>query len=507
MPLPFRVSRGLSVAAVGVLAVVGGTPGRADPSGTLVVFTQPESGSTVAARFASETRPELARLAKSMGVALQVVDVAEAGAPPEVALTPLIAFQNHRGRSVYQGRTETLDRVRHFVRTATHRPQAQPAGTGEPKEAAVLERPGVPFETRGRMTLATPIKVTALSGGPPEGFDAEGFARDAMGWIRAAAAARGATTDTPARLGRSDRQFYLDVYPHRSSGGVLSLGLAVYSQFHCHDPVFVQTQAPLSGAWEDRAELFGRAYGVLMDEVDKVIAGSELGDGFDPVPADAPAPGWEALGLALPEAPPDAAPPPVAIDRWPADWVVVTPGPGAPPAVQFAFAAPQDAYHGEATRVSGTLKLAVDADGSGVIAGATGRFAADPASVTMGEADLDAEIHGSILDVAAYPESFFALESVEAEPVSPGFGVLTPAVLRGMFTMKGHTVPLTVTASLEPVTAADGAVRLVLDARWTLGLLRPFGIDGPSGNQELGDTLEFSARLVFAAVPDPAAEP
>jgi len=50
-------------------------------------------------------------------------------------------------------------------------------------------------------------------------------------------------------------------------------------------------------------------------------------------------------------------------------------------------------------------------------------------------------------------------------------------------------------------------VRLVLDARWTLGLLRPFGIDGPSGNQELGDTLEFSARLVFAAVPDPAAEP
>ena len=62
-------------------------------------------------------------------------------------------------------------------------------------------------------------------------------------------------------------------------------------------------------------------------------------------------------------------------------------------------------------------------------------------------------------------------------------------------------MPLTVTASFEPVTTASGEVRLILDARWSLGLLRPFGIDGPSGDTETGDTLEFAARLVFAPAP------
>jgi len=216
--------------------------------------------------------------------------------------------------------------------------------------------------------------------------------------------------------------------------------------------------------------VFARAYRLLMDKIDQVITTSTLGDGFDPIPADVPAPSWEDLGLALPPAPGNAAPPPPAIDRWPTHWVMVAPGADAPPAVQFAFPAPQDAYRGEATEVSGSLTLGADAGGSGVFAGAT----------------------------EAFPESFFVLETTEAAAVSPNFGVLTPAVMRGTFTMKGHTVPLVVTASLEPITANDGSVRLVLDARWTLGLLNPFGIDGPSGDEETGDFLEFSARLVFA---------
>lgn len=486
-------------AAAGLMALAPAAQLTAGPTDTLVVFAAPQSGSGVAADFASVTQVELAELAASMDVAFKVIDIDPAAAVPQaVRLTPLIVFQNHRGRSVYQGRFKTLDRVRNFVRTATHRPQT---GPGLP-EAAVLERPGVPFETRGRMRLATPIKVTDLAGHLPEGFDAQAFTRDATQWVRDAAAARGATVDTPAQLRRSDRQFYLDVYPHRAADGTLSLGIAAYSQFHCHDPVFVQTQAPLSGPWSDRAALFGRAYGVLMDAVDQVIAGAGdgLGDGFDPVRAGATTLSWEALGLALPEAPANAAPPPAPMDRWPTQWVMVDPGAGAPPAVQFAFPAPHDAYRGEATRVSGTLTLAADAHGGGILAQATGRFVVDPASVTMGEADLDAAIHESMLDVQAHPESFFVLDTTRAQAVAPAFGVLAPAVLQGPFTMKGHTLPLTVTASFEPVTTARGEVRLVLDARWSLGLLRPFGIDGPSGDEENGDSLEFEARLVFAPV-------
>gem|GEM_PF-4518179 len=124
---------------------------------TLVVFTQPTNESAVAKQFAADTQPALAELAASMDIELQIVDVAQAGAPAEVGLTPLFVFQNHRGRSIYQGRSATLDRVRNLIRTARFRPQ----------EAAVLERPGVPFETRGRMTLATPIKVTGSAPRPP----------------------------------------------------------------------------------------------------------------------------------------------------------------------------------------------------------------------------------------------------------------------------------------------------------------------------------------------------
>ena len=471
----------------------------ADPSETLVVFTRSDAGSAVAEHFASATQPALAALAQGLGVRLTVVDVAEAGAPAEVGLTPLIVFQNHRGRSVYQGRTDTLDRVRNLVRTARFRPQA----------AAVLELPGVPFARRGRMTLATPIKVTALSGVLPPGLDPQAFGERAAGWVRDAAAARGARAARPARLGRSDRQFYLDFHPHLSADGVLSLGVAVYSQFHCHEPVFEQVQTPLQGAWDDRAALFGRAYNRLMDAVEGVVARSTLGDGFDPVPADAPVVTWAALGLALPPAPVNASPPPVAINHWPTEWVMVASGPGQRPAVQFAFAAPLDAYRGEATRVSGRLTLGQGAEGAdgargGVIGGATGRFSADPASVTMGEADLDAEIRASMLDVIRHPESFFVLERTEARAVAPDFGVLAPAVLHGRFTMKGHTVPLVVTASFEPITTADGDLRLVLDGRWPLGLLRPFGIDGPSGDRQRGDTLEFTARLVFEPARAPA---
>ena len=174
-------------------------PVGAESSDTLVVFTQPGGLSEIAERFVATSKPALAELAASLGVAFKVVDVTDAGAPAEVGLTPLIVFQNHRGRSIYQGRTETPERVRNLVRTARFRPQ----------QDAVLERPGVPFEKRGRMTLATPIKVTPLAGTPPAGFDADAFADTATGWIRDAAAARGATVDTPARLGRSDRQFYL----------------------------------------------------------------------------------------------------------------------------------------------------------------------------------------------------------------------------------------------------------------------------------------------------------
>lgn len=46
--------------------------------------------------------PDLRKIAEDMGVGVHVAD-ARKGAPMDVAITPLIVYQNHRGRSIYQG--------------------------------------------------------------------------------------------------------------------------------------------------------------------------------------------------------------------------------------------------------------------------------------------------------------------------------------------------------------------------------------------------------------------
>ncbi|MEL6986048.1 MAG: hypothetical protein AAFO29_26700, partial [Actinomycetota bacterium] len=67
-----------------------------------------------------------------------------------MGITPLVAYQNHRGRSIYQGRYATLDRVKNFVRTSRFLPQGD-----EP-----LVRGGLPVWDLGQAKVGTPVKVT-----------------------------------------------------------------------------------------------------------------------------------------------------------------------------------------------------------------------------------------------------------------------------------------------------------------------------------------------------------
>ena len=446
----------------------------------LLVFVE-AGASPLQASFREEHLPEIEAIAEGLGIPVQVVDLAETGeAPPEVKITPLLVFQDWRGRSVYQGRYATPDRITNFLRTARAMPQGE----------AALVREGVPVWRTGRAIVAVPLKVTGVTGpgvmGPGAGraeatLDADAFA----------AAARRFEAVDRVELGRADRLWYANFYPYAGESG-FAVSAELYSQFHCHEPVWTSFGSPAEAS--TLPEAVAEAVRTLEAELVRQLAVSPIGDGLDPVPAGLPAASWDEMGLGLPPRPTGGAAADAGNVELVRGWAVVADA-EAGPAVQFAFPAPLDGYAGEAGRVTGTLTLAaVD-----TVAGLRGRIAADPASVTMGEADLDGWIHTGVLKVDEHPEAAFVIERVDAgdDPVLT-FGRPAPLTLHGTFTMKGTSVPLSVPVQLEPFVGEDGGPRLRMDGAWTLGIAEPFGIDGPPGDEEASSRLRFSCRLVFA---------
>ena len=122
------MNRANHAVAIGLIFAVSGcrsTPRRVavDPrGGVVIVFVQP-GASAVDRTFQRDRLPEIRAIAEELGAALRVVD-ARRGAPAEVSLTPLIVYQNHRGRSIYQGRYSTAPRIRNLIRTARVAPQS-----------------------------------------------------------------------------------------------------------------------------------------------------------------------------------------------------------------------------------------------------------------------------------------------------------------------------------------------------------------------------------------------
>ena len=446
----------------------------------LLVFVQ-SGASPLQESFREEHLPAIRGLGEELGVPIEVVDLAEARqAPPGVAITPLLIFQDWRGRSTYQGRYATPDRIRNFLRTARAMPQGE----------APLVREGLPAAAMGRATVAVPLKITEPTGpgAMPLGGDEAAAVAAGLGGFEL----RGRV-----ELGRADRLWYANFYPYAGAGadageGGYAVSAELYSQFHCHEPVWTSFDTPAEAATLDAA--LGLAAAAVGDELRRQLAGSELGDGFDPVPASFPEASWEAMGLGLPERPAGSTAADARGVELVTSWEVVA-DPEAGPAVQFAFPAPLDAYAGEATEVGGSLTLAsVD-----TLTGLRGQVTVKPESVTMGEDDLDDWIHTGVLNAGEHPEASFEIESVEASgDASLAFGRPTPLTLTGTFTMKGTPVPLSVPVQVEAFVAEDGTPRLRMDGSWELGIAEPFGIDGPPGDEDAASRLRFSCRLIYA---------
>ena len=441
----------------------------------LIVFVQP-GASVVDEAFQDERFAGILKLAQQMGVRVHVVDATK-GAPEEIALTPLLVYQNYRGRSVYQGRTDTLKRIRNFIRTSRYVPQGK----------ALNRREQIPVWQNGRARTWAPLKVSAVTGTTPKNYDHDEFIADAI--IHLNKGFKKFRMQKIVELGRADRGFYMDFYPWLSEDGTLFLTVAVFSQFYCHAPVF---QEKVIGPWKDRKKLFRKAGALAEQTVARIIRDPQSGDAFDPIKTNVLKISWEKLGFELPPVPAKKATVTIAQLKLPHEWLLIPSGPADPPMIQFRFPAPLDNYAGEVKSGKGEFIFPANLHPSG----ATGYIEVNTSnSITMGDPVLDEAIRGSImLNTKAHPTSKFIIESVRGENRPIAFGQQTAARIRGQFSLKGKTVPLISMAELEPVIADTGKPHLLIRSTFKIDL-RTFNIEGADGPAPARHFLLFDANF------------
>lgn len=465
---------------------------RVEPE-TLVVFVQPDR-SDLARRFEDVDALELELFALYAGLPLRVIPIDE-GAPPEVCLTPLVALVNRRGRAIYQGRYLDLDRLENFVRTFRRVAQSDQE----------LDLGAAPVWRTGRMRIVAPLKVTALSGVLPDGLD-DPSSHAAFQEQARRAIVHGFehfTLGERAILGRSDRAFYMDFHPYRSSEGELLVTVELFSQFHCHVPVYSNRGDPIRGRWEERDRVLANAARLLESEVVRQMAQSEVGDGFDPVLADTPLRTWEDLDLPLPASAPSAAAsdgpiPTVAVAG--GVWVTGHDGANEEPRVLFRFAPPLDHYSGAARRSRGVAEFGATEPGAGWC-----RFEVPVSSITMGHPDLDDEVRGpQMLDGERHASAWFE-GSFHVTPVS--FGVQARATLSGEFVMRGIPVALTAPAFFELVLDDQAEPVLLVTGSFSLRLREIYGLEGPDGPDPARDTLLFDFEFPLSLGAGPPRAP
>jgi polyisoprenoid-binding protein YceI len=468
---------GLAALLLIILLILPQSGITATESEQLIIFVQPEI-SPVDDIFRQRSLPEIRRLADKMGVSVHVVDAGK-GSPAEIALTPLIVYQNHRGRSVYQGRTTTPERIRNFMRTSRFVPQGQ----------ELNRRENIPVWTAGRSRVWAPLKVAPVSGARPADYNHEAFVAEVLKDV--ANGLKKFQLRKVAELDRADRGFYMDFNPWLSEDGTLYITVVVFSQFDCKAPVFSKK---ISGPWKNYQKLFSQAAASGENAVVRIAADPASGDSFDPVKKDTPQKTWQQIGFPLPPAPKVKTAQVAVSAVVPKDWILTESGPDDPPMILFRFPAPLDNYAGEVKSGRGEFSLSQNR----MVGGAEGFVEIDTrGNITMGDPRLDEAITGSMmLYTKKFPAARFDIEEISGDGQPITYGRLSPAFVTGKFMLKGNSIPLTSLTQIEPVMAADGRPRLLVNGSFKIDL-RTFNIEGADGPAPARHMLLFDLNLIL----------
>lgn len=438
----------------------------------LIVFLQKEQDQA----FVQKNLPELKRYCQSNQIELLLKEATD-GLPREISSTPAIVFQTDNKRLVYAGRYQEFSSIENFIRTARFR---SPSQTDFCKQ-------GVWVKQEGRTQIMAVAKITTLSGDLPLGYEEERFAKQAQTSI-----SKGLTqyaSKKEACISQTDRVFYMDFHPYRSSNDQLFLSLELYSQFSCIEPVFVANG--LSTAANDWESLFAEASQKLATQIEQTLAKSTIGDALSSVAAETPKLSWEALGLAFPAGVKNTNKEAVRPMQLAGAWTYS----GVPdrriPALSFHFQAPLERYAGEVSQLEGKLRFD---EANRLLAG---KFEVEVSSLSMGMADLDAKVLKKYLKAKKFPKASFSFDLSKAPLRLNDPSQMT--AIPGQFSLMDETIDLSMQAQFQMMSDDAGQPQLWANGQFRLNITEDFGIEGPDGPSPSRETMIFYFSLLLNA--------
>ena len=444
----------------------------------LIVFVN--SGKTNAAlHFEKNALPAIRKIAEDRQIEFQVIDSSK-GLPLEITTTPAIVFYSAIGRSIYQGRYLSFDRIINFIETSQNIPQSDMHNTY--KDLAVLKT--------GRGVTGVPIKITEVSGTKPQNYVYKSFFDKSLKVVLKEL--HGYEFKAQIQSNRTDRFFYMDFYPWVSESGQLFLSASLFSQYHCKAPIWTTEKSPFVGGWNDREILIQQATVRMEEEIKRLSANSLVGDAFDPVSESTKIVTWDDLGLKV--QPRKKSEESVSKAEIAKEWKIDS-GNGQKGGVQFRLVPPNESYSGFAKKVVAELKF----DGEGNKKRMLGTCKVKMDSVTMGDADLDASLLSKeMLNVIGFPVARFDFDvPVNPESFIVYFGREIILDVQGNFTFKEKTIPIKAEFTIEPIVR-KGATQLLVKSNFKIDL-KDFGLSGAPNYTPEKDIMEFFVTLEMVA--------
>ena len=431
--------------------------------------------------FKDKTLPELIEFASEKNIELNIRKVLD-GLPEDITTSPVIVYQNALGRSLYAGRYVSFSTIKNFIRTSKLMPQRK----------VELCKEDILTASLGRSTILAPLKLTPLEGAVPKDWDQDQFEQSAKQAIEKGM--KSFSIQQRRCIEKSDRQFYMDVYPYRSEEGVLYLSLALFSQFNCITPIYTTDSAPLYGSLEIADALFESVGKRFEEELLRQVELSKIGDAFNPIPTETPVKTWEELGFLLPE----RSGPALDLSKTenmeiPESWTFYRALEPDLPVLQFHFMEPLDRYAGEVKKVKGTLEFNTDRQLD------AGSFEVETQSLTMGAADFDAKILKKYIKAYKYPLSSFEFEGLK-DITALEWGTPTQVRVPGKFRLMKYKKPLMIEAQLTPILDENGKALLEVRASFELNITDDFNIDGPDGPDPARKMMVFNTNFLMQAL-------
>lgn len=444
----------------------------------LIIFVQ--DGGQSSEHFKAEYLDSILQYANQNDIDLLLKEVTSDSLPEGITLTPSIVYQNSLGRSLYQGRYSTIDRLINFIRTVKN----------EPKKEEQNEKHNILIWNNENAIIAMPLKITPLTGSIGNNFDQLKFIETSKRQVGSDLSYSKHYEEII--LPRHARSFYVDLYPWLSDDSLLYISGAVFSMFNCIDPVFRAEQL-IVGSWRERSKLFAMAGKKIERVVAQQLNNLSQGDAFIPISKSINSYSWDKVGLSLPQKVSTPIPDAIYLNEIPKHWHSPRALDKNSPVIQFHFGAPIDYYAGEAQEMKVQLNLAK----RNSLLDATGHVVVDASSITMGDEGLDDHIFHSYLKIFSYPNATYDFKIVRAPSVWH-IDSIQPIALNGVFEMIGKKVEISATGTAQMVANENERFSLSIHGNFMLPLHSLYGIEGPDGPSPAKDELHFQLNFLLS---------